>query len=147
MNSAHDRRRRRRRMVQIRPPPRVHVRHQVEHAVALQHTVARRHRNVVTGLHADLGIDFDVRVNHDHVTHLARPNVVHATDAVRLLQRAPNGLNLLLVDGTVHQVVQGVPAKSPVHPGHHEANNQGGNRVKNRVTGQVADDADSHHQR
>jgi len=71
--------------------------HQVQHAVALQHALARLNGDVVAGFHGDLGIDLDVRIHDDHVAHLARAHVMHIAHAGGVDQGLADGLYLLLV--------------------------------------------------
>ena len=70
-----------------------------------------------------------------------------APDARGFEQGVANRLDFLLVNGAVHQVVQGIPAEAPAHFGDHEPHDQRGDRVQDRVAGQVADDADTDDQR
>ena len=123
------------------------MRHEIEHAVALEHALPRRDRDAVAGLDCERGVDFDVRVDDDQVAHLAGAQVVHAVDARRLEQCAPDCLDLLLGGRAVDEVVQRIPAEAPAHPRDHEADDQSCDRIEDRVTRQVADDADADDQR
>ena len=134
-------------MVQVGLAPRVHMGHEVEHPVALQHALARQHRNVMARLDGEGRIHLQMGVHHNHVAHLARAHIVHAAHARRLQQRLANGLHFLFVHRSVHQVVQRIPAKLPAHLGHHEAHDERGNGVQDGITRQVARNADAHHQR
>ena len=119
--------------------------HQVEHAVALQHPLARCDRDVIAGLDADRGINLEVRIDDDHVAHLAGSHIVNVADARCLDQRSTYRLDLGLIGRAVHQIVQRIPAKRPAHPGDHEADDQRSDRVQDGVARQVADNADAHH--
>lgn len=125
------------------------MRHEVEHAVPLQHPLPGCDRDVMASLDADGGIHFEVRVHHDHVAHLAGAHVVHVANAFGFGfgEHATDRLDLPLVDRVVHQVMQRIPAEAPSHLGHHEADDERRDRVEDRVAGQVADDADADHQR
>ena len=79
-------------MVQIRALPRVHVGHQVQHAVPLHHAAASLHGDVVPRLHGELRVHLDVRVGHDHVAHLAGAHIVHIAHAGSLGQRAADDI-------------------------------------------------------
>lgn len=102
------------RMVQVRPPPGIDVRHQVEHAMPLHHALAGQHSNVMSGLERHRGIDFEMCIDHDHFAHFAGADVVHGRDARRLDQLSPDGLDLLFVNGPVHQIMHRIPCKA--HP-------------------------------
>ena len=86
-------------------------------------------------------------VDHDHVAHLAGAHVMHAHHPRGPEQGGLDGGHLDFIDRAVHQVVHGIPGKSPAHPGDHQADDQRGNRVKDGVASQAADDAHTHHQR
>jgi hypothetical protein len=57
-------------VIEVGPSPGVDVRHEVEDAMALSHTSARLHGDVVTRFDAERGVDLDVRIDHDHVAIL-----------------------------------------------------------------------------
>ena len=115
--------------------------------MTLQHPLPRRDGDVVAGLDIDRGIQLDVRVNDDHVAHLARANVVDATHAGCFDKGAADGLDLLLVHGSVHEVVQRIPTELPAHFGDHESHDQCGDWIQDRVARQVSADPDAHDQR
>ena len=133
-------------MVQIGSTPGIDVRHQVQHPVPLQHALSSFDGDVVPRLDIDLSIDLDVRVDHDHVAHFAGANVMHVAHARRLAQRLADRGDFLFVDRTVHQVVQCIPAEAPAHLRHHEADDERGDRIEDRIPRQVADDAQAHHE-
>jgi hypothetical protein len=54
-------------------------------------------------------------------------------DELRARCIVANGLHCLVVDGAVHQGMQRVSAEAPVHLGDHEAYDQRGNRIEDRV--------------
>ena len=62
-------------------------------------------------------------------------------------QRGVNGLDLVGLDRAVHQIVDRIPAEGPAHAGHQEADDQRRDRIEQGIAGQVARDAQSHHQR
>ena len=117
-------------MVRIGPAPGTEVRHQVEHAVALHHALAGRRGNVVPGFDRHRGIDFEMRIDHDLVAHLAGADVVQGMNAGRLDQCGPDGLDFLVVDRAVHKIVHRIPRKAPPHLGAHEADDERGDRVE-----------------
>ena len=90
------------RMIQIRPPPRVHMNHQVQHAVALQHALARLHGYIVARFDGQGGIDFDMRVGHDQIAHLARAHVVNVAHAGSFQQGLADGGDFFIICRAVH---------------------------------------------
>ena len=68
-------------MVQIGPSPWVDMGHQIQDAMTLQDSLPRRDGNVMAGLDADRSVDLEVRIDNNHVAHLARTNVVDANDS------------------------------------------------------------------
>ncbi len=76
-------------VVQIRALERVHMTHEIQHAVPLQHASSSRHGDFVARFDGQVCIDLDVRINHDKIAHLARTQVVHISDAGRFNERAP----------------------------------------------------------
>lgn len=65
------------RVIQVRTPPRVHMGHQVQYAMARQYALPCRDGNIVTGLDGDAGIEFDMCVHHNQVAHLAGVYIVY----------------------------------------------------------------------
>src|SRR5450631_3687712 len=65
-------------MVEVGPAPRIDMRHHVQDSMSPQDPLTGKNGNVVAGLHADRRVNLDMRVDDDHVAHLARMNVVDA---------------------------------------------------------------------
>ena len=91
-------------MAQIGPSQWVDMGHQIQDAMALQDPLPRRDGNVVAGFDADRSVDLEVRIDNNHVAHLARTNVVDAYDARCFVQRTADGRDLLLVHGAIHDM-------------------------------------------
>jgi len=134
-------------VVQIRVLERVHMRHEVENAVVLQHAPLGGHGDVVARLDGQFGVDFDVRVDHDQVPHLARPQVVHVPDAGRSQERASNGVHLDRIRRPVHQFLQGAPGDLPAGFRDQQSHDQRRDRIEDGVSPQIADDADQYDER
>lgn len=90
----------------------------------LHHALAGQHSNVMSGLERHRGIDFEMCIDHDHFAHFASADVVHGRDARRHDQRSPDCLDLLFVNGPVHQIMHRIPCKAPPHIGNHEADDE-----------------------
>lgn len=114
--------------------------------MALQDALAGEDGDIVASFDGDVGVHLDVRVHHDHVARLAGMHIVHIADAGGVQQGLADSGDLLLIDSAIHQVVQGVPTEFPTHFADHEAHNLRGNRVKYRITRQIADDAQPYDQ-
>lgn len=69
-------------MIRIRSAPRVDMRHEVQHAVAMHDAPAHFDGNVMTLGNGQACIDLDMGIHQDHVAHLPGADVMHALDAV-----------------------------------------------------------------
>ena len=121
--------------------------HQAQHRMGLHDTAARLDGDVVTRLDAEGGLDLQMHIGRDQVAHAAGAQLMHPDDAGRGGQRGVNGLDLVGLDRAVHQIVDRIPAEGPAHAGHQEADDQRRDRIEQGIAGQVARDAQSHHQR
>lgn len=76
---------------------------------------------VVPRLDALFWLDFNVCIDNNQVAHLARTQFMNAENAGCFQNRFANRLNFFIVSRTIHQVVQGIPAKRPAHFANHES--------------------------
>ena len=90
-------------VIQIRPPIRINMRHDIQHAVMTHDPISCFDRDVVAGLDADAAVDLDMRIDHNHVAHLARAQIVHAVDAACGKQGLAYRIDFARVDGVIDQ--------------------------------------------
>ena len=123
------------------------MRHQVEHGQITHHTLACQHGDGVSVLHTEPLVDIQVGIHHDHVSHLACAQAMHAQHARRVFQHAADLTDLLFGSSAVHQIVQRVPTEAQAHAPHHQPHDKGRDGVQQRQSCQTAPDAQRHHQR
>jgi len=105
------------------------------------------YRDIVPRLHSYHGIDFQVGVYHDEVAHFSRTQIVHADDAWRVPQSPEYRSCFSGVGRPVHQIMQRSPSKAPPHLCHKKPHDECRDRIENRISGEVTNDADSDYQR
>jgi len=120
--------------------------HDMDDPMALHHPIPRCQSHHVAGLYTQVRIDLQVHVDCHQIAHLACAHIMDGPYARCARERGDDRLSFLLVNRAVHQIVQCIPAKTPAHTGDHEAHNQGGNRVEDGVTREVAHNAQAHDQ-
>ena len=83
--------------------------------------------------HRQFAIDLDVRIDQNHVAHMARAHIVQTQHLRRGAYQRGDLLVVGLIRGAVHQRVQRIPSEFAAHAQHKQANHQRGDRVEHRV--------------
>lgn len=120
--------------------------HHIQYMMPLHDALARLHGDLVAFLEGQPDVDFQMSVDHAP-PHFSGTKIVCALNASDDQQGALDRGAVVLVNAPVQHLAQGAPAEAPAHSGHHEAHDGRGDPAKYRLPQQVADDANTHHQR
>lgn len=111
----------------------IDVCHEIKGSVGAQDARARVDGDAVGLADGHESIDLDVGIDQEKVAHFAGLDVMRAKDAGGSKKGLANALDLVLVGGAVHEVVQGVPRKSPSGPSDDGSDDDGGDGVEKGV--------------
>jgi hypothetical protein len=67
--------------------------------------VASKHRNVMSRFDGNVGVNFEMGIDDDHIPHFPRSNIVYVDYPWSLDKGLTYGCDFLLVYRAIHQVV------------------------------------------
>src|SRR5690625_2725309 len=99
----------------------IEVRHDVEHRFLLHDPSPGLGGNFMAGLDGEIAVHFEVDLDPDHVTHLARLEAMDAQYTGRFQQQDADAGFGVRINAAVHEIVESIVEEAPAHTRDHQA--------------------------